>query len=162
MAALHGQQNTFFIPSSVEQEMLKHMYTSLPQEACGVVLGEAAAGGIRISRFQPIRNVAPNPLHHFSLDDAAWIRCVFHEPQLIGIFHSHPRTEPVPSIEDLIALPAYAGLLQVYLIGSPNLTVRPDQQMRLNGYQIQSNLDYPSKAEQQKLYHLQPAQLCVT
>jgi hypothetical protein len=51
MAALHGQQNTFYIPSSVEQEMSKYMFASLPLEACGVVLGEAAAGGIRISRF---------------------------------------------------------------------------------------------------------------
>ncbi|MGP3786452.1 Mov34/MPN/PAD-1 family protein [Paenibacillus sp. 1A_MP2] len=94
MAALHGQQNSFYIPRSVEQEMSKHMFASLPMEACGVVLGEAAAGGIRISRFQPIRNVAPDPLHHFSLDDADWIRCVFNEPQLIGLFHSHPEPRP--------------------------------------------------------------------
>jgi len=163
MAALHGQQNTVFISSSVEQEMSKHMYNSLPQEACGVVLGEAAAGGIRISRFQPIRNVAPNPLHHFSLDEAEWIRCIFNESQLIGIFHSHPQTNPVPSDQDLIALPAYAGLIQVYLIGTPDRTSGSEPQMHLNGYQIQANIvDDPSKENQQKCYNLQPAQLRMT
>ncbi|MCG7382750.1 M67 family metallopeptidase [Paenibacillus sp. ACRRY] len=162
MAALHGQQNTFFISSSVEQEMSKHMYHSLPQEACGVVLGEAAAGGIRISRFQPIRNVAPNPLHHFSLDEEEWIRCIFNEPQLIGIFHSHPQTSPVPSNQDLMALPAYAGLIKVYLIGTPALTSTSEPQMHLNGYEIQYKVADPSKANQQKRYDLQPAQLRMT
>ncbi|MCW3792364.1 M67 family metallopeptidase [Paenibacillus sp. LS1] len=163
MAALHGQQNVFYIPSSVEQEMSKHMFLSLPQEACGVMLGETAAGGIRISRFQPIRNVAPDPLHHFALDDAEWIRCVFSEPKLIGIFHSHPHTRPVPSAEDIQALPAFAGLLQMYLIGSPDLTTGLRSHMHLNGYQIES-----SKVQQDKLHHvipsynLLPVPLCVT
>ncbi|NMI02684.1 M67 family metallopeptidase [Paenibacillus sp. SZ31] len=163
MAALHGQQNVFYIPSSVEQEMSKHMFLSLPQEACGVMLGETAAGGIRISRFQPIRNVAPDPLHHFALDDAEWIRCVFSEPRLIGIFHSHPHTKPVPSLEDMQALPAFAGLLQMYLIGSPDLTPGLQSHMQLNGYQIES-----SKIQHDQSYHvvpsynLLPVPLCVT
>ncbi|MEK3707529.1 Mov34/MPN/PAD-1 family protein [Paenibacillus sp. FSL R7-0198] len=163
MAALHGQQNVFYIPSSVEQEMSKHMFISLPQEACGVMLGETAAGGIRISRFQPIRNVAPDPLHHFTLDDAEWIRCVFSEPKLIGIFHSHPQTRPFPSLEDLQALPAFAGLLQMYLIGSPDLTSGSRSHMHLNGYLIE-----PSKESQDQAhrvvpsYNLLPVPLCVT
>ncbi|UPK46044.1 Mov34/MPN/PAD-1 family protein [Paenibacillus pabuli] len=162
MAALHGQQNTFYIPSSVEQEMSKYMFASLPQEACGVVLGEAAAGGIRISRFQPIRNVAPDPLHHFALEDAEWIRCVFNEPQLIGLFHSHPRTTPVPSNEDLHNLPIFAGLLQVYFIGSPDLTADSQPKMLLNGYQIHSSHDSFTGMDHVQPYNLQRAQLCVT
>ncbi|QOS78149.1 M67 family metallopeptidase [Paenibacillus sp. JNUCC31] len=162
MAALHGQQNRLYIPHSVEQEMSKHMFASLPMEACGVVLGEAAAGGIRISRFQPIRNVAPDPLHHFSLEDAEWIRCVFNEPQLIGLFHSHPRTAPVPSIEDLRSLPMFAGLLQAYLIGSPKLTPETQPQMMLNAYQIHTGNDQSSESKPIAAYNLYPAQLCVT
>ncbi|HBU81187.1 MAG TPA: hypothetical protein DEF35_06045 [Paenibacillus sp.] len=162
MAALHGQQNSFYIPRSVEQEMSKHMFASLPMEACGVVLGEAAAGGIRISRFQPIRNVAPDPLHHFSLDDADWIRYVFNEPQLIGLFHSHPRTTPIPSNEDLRNLPIFAGLLQVYLIGSPDLNAESQPKMLLNGYQIHTGLDSSIGMAHVQSYSLQAAQLCVT
>jgi proteasome lid subunit RPN8/RPN11 len=138
------------------------MFASLPMEACGVVLGEAAAGGIRISRFQPIRNVAPDPLHHFSLDDADWIRCVFNEPQLIGLFHSHPRTTPIPSNEDLRNLPIFAGLLQVYLIGSPDLKAELQPQMLLNGYQIHTGLDSSTRMPRAQSYTLQAAQLCVT
>ncbi|PWW33139.1 MULTISPECIES: Mov34/MPN/PAD-1 family protein [Paenibacillus] len=162
MAALHEQQNTFYIPSSVEQEMSKYMFASLPQEACGVVLGEAAAGGIRISRFQPIRNVAPDPLHHFALEDAEWIRCVFNEPQLIGLFHSHPRTTPIPSNEDLRNLPLFAGLLQVYFIGAPDLTADTPSKMLLNGYRIHSNVDSSIGMSPGQSYSLQPARLSVT
>ncbi len=138
------------------------MFLSLPMEACGVVLGEAAAGGIRISRFQPIRNVAPDPLHHFLLDDAEWIRCVFNEPQLIGLFHSHPRTAPVPSTEDLRNLPMFAGLLQAYLIGSPELTPETQPQMMLNGYQIHTGNERSSEPEPNAAYSLHPVQLRVT
>ncbi|RAW17202.1 hypothetical protein DC345_08925 [Paenibacillus taichungensis] len=162
MAALHGQQNTFYIPSSVEQEMSKYMFASLPLEACGVVLGEAAAGGIRISRFQPIRNVAPDPLHHFALEDAEWIRCVFNEPQLIGLFHSHPRSTPVPSNEDLRNLPIFAGLLQVYFIGSPDFTADTQSKMLLNGFQIHSNVASSVRMSHVQPYSLQLARLCVT
>ncbi|WP_413404043.1 M67 family metallopeptidase [Paenibacillus amylolyticus] len=163
MAALHGQQNAFYIPSSVEEEMSKHMFLSLPQEACGVMLGETAAGGIRISRFQPIRNVAPDPLHHFTLDDAEWIRCVFSEPMLIGIFHSHPHTRPVPSLEDIQALPAFAGLLQMYLIGSPDLTSGLRSHMHLNGYLIESSKESQDPAQHVvPSYNLLPVPLCVT
>ncbi|MCP1425948.1 proteasome lid subunit RPN8/RPN11 [Paenibacillus xylanexedens] len=163
MAALHGQQNAFYIPSSVEQEMSKHMFLSLPQEACGVMLGETAAGGIRISRFQPIRNVAPDPLHHFTLDDAEWIRCVFSEPKLIGIFHSHPHTRPVPSLEDIQALPAFAGLLEMYLIGSPDLTAGLVSHMHLNGYLIESSKESQDPAQHVvPSYNLLPVPLCVT
>ncbi|MBT2284488.1 M67 family metallopeptidase [Paenibacillus polymyxa] len=163
MAALHGQQNAFYIPSSVEQEMSKHMFLSLPQEACGVMLGETAAGGIRISRFQPIRNVAPDPLHHFTLDDAEWIRCVFSEPKLIGIFHSHPHTRPVPSVEDILALPAFAGLLQMYLIGSPDLTSGLRSHMHLNGYLIESSKESHDPTHRVvPSYNLLPVPLRVT
>ncbi|WP_091017511.1 MULTISPECIES: M67 family metallopeptidase [Paenibacillus] len=163
MAALHGQQNAIYIPSSVEQEMSKHMFLSLPQEACGVMLGETAAGGIRISRFQPIRNVAPDPLRHFTLDDAEWIRCVFSEPKLIGIFHSHPQTRPVPSVEDMQALPAFAGLLQMYLIGSPDLTSGLRSHMHLNGYLIESSKESQDQAQRfVPSYNLFPVPLCVT
>lgn len=139
------------------------MFLSLPQEACGVMLGETAAGGIRISRFQPIRNVAPDPLHHFTLDDAEWIRCVFSEPKLIGIFHSHPQTRPDPSLEDLRALPAFAGLLQMYLIGSPDLENGLRSHMHLNGYLIESLKESQDPAQHVvPSYNLLPVPLCVT
>ena len=116
MAALHGQQNTITLPRSVEREMSGTCTFRCRKEACGVVLGESAAGGIRISRFQPIRNVAPDPLHHFSLDQSEWIQCLFSEVTIVGIFHTHPRTLAIPSHEDLQALPNFAGMIQTYLI----------------------------------------------
>nr|WP_145402888.1 Mov34/MPN/PAD-1 family protein [Paenibacillus xylanexedens] len=188
MAALHGQQKPLTIPRSVEQEMSRHMHLSLPQEACGVVLGESAAGGIRISRFQPIRNVAPDPLHHFALDQTEWIRCIFSGSIIVGIFHTHPHTLPIPSYEDLQALPDFAGMVQVYLIGSPNLEIssvdsrinaessdftlgmnfsdtnKSISRMLLNAYQIaKTDEQQPHSASlEHPSYHLIPMQLRVT
>ncbi|WP_342555316.1 M67 family metallopeptidase [Paenibacillus sp. FSL R7-0652] len=167
MAALHGQQNTLMLPRSVEQEMFRHMHLSLPQEACGVVLGESAAGGIRISRFQPIRNVAPDPLHHFFLDQTEWIQCFFSELTIVGIFHTHPRTLPIPSQEDLQDLPNFAGMLQTYLIGAPDPSITPTGEaalhMVLNAYEIKSQGKIPgSSAASSSFYSLVPMLLCVT
>lgn len=140
MAVLHGQQNTLSLPRAIEQEMSRHMYLSLPQEACGVVLGESTASGIRINRFQPIRNAAPDPLHHFSLDQREWIQLFLSDSTVVGIFHTHPHTSPVPSQEDLRALPNFAGILQTYLIGAPDLSVSASDEverpMLLNAYRI--------------------------
>lgn len=162
MAALHGQQNMIYIPRSIEQEMARHMFSSLPQEACGVVLGEAAAGGMRISRFKPIRNVAPDPLHHFVMDEVEWIRCVFQEKQLIGIFHSHPRTSPIPSARDLDNLPSFAGLLRIYLIGSPVPASSSNARMLLGGYEIMKAPEKGSLSSSTESYALQPTPLSVT
>ncbi|WP_434751836.1 Mov34/MPN/PAD-1 family protein [Paenibacillus amylolyticus] len=168
MAALHGQQNTLILPRSVEQEMSRHMHLSLPQEACGVVLGESAAGGIRISRFQPIRNVAPDPLHHFSLDQTEWIQCFYSECTIVGIFHSHPYTWPIPSQEDLQSLPHFAGMLQAYLIGAPDLSTPASREMAspmlLNSYQIIAD-EEQRRSEPSPIpptYSLVPLALCMT
>ncbi|MCM3131718.1 M67 family metallopeptidase [Paenibacillus polysaccharolyticus] len=168
MAALHGQQNSLTLPRSVEREMSRHMHLSLPQEACGVVLGESAAGGIRISRFQPIRNVAPDPLHHFSLDQSEWIQCFFSDVTIVGIFHTHPRTLPIPSQEDLQALPNFAGMIDTYLIGSPDLSISAPKEcessMLLNAYQIISDETHQRSESSFSLspYNLVPLTLRMT
>lgn len=95
-----------------------HMSSSPSSEVCGLLLGRKAAGGMRIEYYRKLRNVAPDPLHHFLLDPIEWVQCCYKEADLIGIFHSHPLSAPVPSSTDLTQLPQFGALTPIYMIGS--------------------------------------------
>ncbi|WNS46151.1 M67 family metallopeptidase [Paenibacillus sp. MMS20-IR301] len=119
MTAFQGTPQSVRLGSSVQQMLGKHMLSCYPQEACGILLGTAAAGGMCISSYVPIRNVAPDPLHFFVPEPEAWIRVLYHEPSLVGLFHSHPNSAPWPSPADLNGLAALGPEFKLYLIGSP-------------------------------------------
>ncbi|MEK4349883.1 M67 family metallopeptidase [Paenibacillus sp. FSL R5-0475] len=119
MAALQGNVQPIRLKYSVQQALGKHLLSSYPHEACGVLLGAAAAGGMLIDTYVPMRNVAPDPLHTFTPHPEEWIHVLYNEPTLIGLFHSHPNSEPVPSVADYKGLAALGSEFKVYLIGSP-------------------------------------------
>jgi len=146
LADPHTVRREIRLSASCGRHIAEHLVSGLPYEACGVLRGKAAAGGMRIDAFAPIRNVAPDPLHRFVLDPVEWTRECLRGDGLIGLFHSHPCSPPVPSEEDLRQLPLFAGMLSVYLIGSPK---NADGEMELNGFMIEKEKD--------GLYHLIPA-----
>ncbi|MFC0685662.1 M67 family metallopeptidase [Novosphingobium clariflavum] len=71
-----------------------------PEECCGLLLGE----GGRVDRAVPAANVAAQRTRHFEIDPAALLAA--HRsargggPQVLGYFHSHPASQPVPSAVD--------------------------------------------------------------
>lgn len=90
------------IPRSVADELLDHARTEVPNEACGLLAGDHAAG--RATAFHPARNEEASPLRYnvhpddlvriiFGIEDAG--------EDLVGIFHSHTHTPAVPSATDL-------------------------------------------------------------
>ncbi|WP_052723801.1 M67 family metallopeptidase [Paenibacillus wulumuqiensis] len=105
------------LASTALRQIEAHMVSSPVAEVCGVLLGKKAAGGMHIHSYRRLRNVAPDPLHHFSFAPEEWIPYCW-DSELIGIFHSHPFTSPVPSVTDREQLPAFASMISVYLIGS--------------------------------------------
>lgn len=109
--------NIFIRPTALKL-LTDHMSSSLSSEVCGVLLGRKAAGGMRIESYRKLRNVAPNPLHHFLFDPIEWVQCCYQETDMIGIFHSHPSSAPIPSSTDLIQLQQFGALTPIYLIGS--------------------------------------------
>jgi proteasome lid subunit RPN8/RPN11 len=78
-----------------------HAREEAPREACGLIVG----ANERAVRIVSIPNAAADPLHHYEMETTAFVRAMFaiqrERLQLIGIYHSHPRTEPVPSRVDL-------------------------------------------------------------
>ena len=90
------------IPETVRAEMLAHAKACLPNEACGYLVGDSAAG--RIQRFVPITNAAGSPTRfvfepHEQLAAEQAIDAA--GEQVIGIAHSHPNGEPTPSAVDI-------------------------------------------------------------
>lgn len=145
------------ITMKVLYSIRQHVFTCLPEEACGVFLGHTVNGIYQIDEYIPIRNTAADPIHHFSLDPAAWTSLLLKEPRICGLFHSHPASLPIPSWEDIRQLQSFGNLLQMYLIGSPNLH-GPDEFL-LEAYQIMKEppLHRPSESgEGMKRWMLRP------
>lgn len=83
------------------QTVVQHARAEAPNEACGVIGGV----GERADRIVPLPNAAADPQHFYKLDTTALEHTVreFRNSglSLIGIYHSHPRGEPVLSPTDV-------------------------------------------------------------
>lgn len=71
-----------------------------PQEACGMLFGDAA----EVHSASATKNVAVNPERHFEIDPVAHFAAIRAEraggPRLIGYWHSHPSGDVRPSATD--------------------------------------------------------------
>jgi proteasome lid subunit RPN8/RPN11 len=94
------------LSEDVWYEMVGHAYGGLPDEACGLVAGDPAAG--RATVFYPCRNAAESsrvytvdPHDHLRADRDAETRGL----EIIGVMHSHTHTEAYPSPTDVAQAP---------------------------------------------------------
>jgi proteasome lid subunit RPN8/RPN11 len=94
-----------------------------PRECCGVLGGR----GMRALSHFPVTNASPNPESSYSMPPVEqWtalkeLRRQGHE--LVGFYHSHPRTAAVPSPTD-IALSYYPDAVMVIIGLAPQTVVR--------------------------------------
>ena len=86
--------------------MVGHAYDGLPDEACGLLVGDPATG--RTARFEPTENEARSsklytvPAKDFlRIDRAAGADGL----EVIGVVHSHTHTEAYPSPTDVAQAP---------------------------------------------------------
>ncbi len=88
------------IPVDVYEAMLAHCVADAPLEACGLL------GGVfpRAELFYPMANSEKSETR-YNADPHDLIRAVQdlrkREAEILAIYHSHPRWEPVPSKADL-------------------------------------------------------------
>ncbi|WP_138753287.1 M67 family metallopeptidase [Paenibacillus sinopodophylli] len=106
-----------------------------PIEACGILASsftEDSTGDQRlIDTIIPITNTHIDPTHAFSFDPSEWAAAYYtmqkNRQSLVGLFHSHPRTEAIPSSSDSEGfLPA--SELSYWIVSLRNITepeVRP-------------------------------------
>ena len=82
-------------------QLLAHARRPATRECCGLLAG---SGGV-ITRAFPAANVAANPVKAYEIAPREIVRLMreFRERKLgfLGIYHSHPNTENVPSARDI-------------------------------------------------------------
>ena len=93
----------FEIPGDIRDEMVRHAFDGLPNEACGLLGGRTEDGVVRAERFWPLTNADQSNMT-YRLDGREQLE-VFKELEekgwdLVGIFHSHTHTEAYPSATD--------------------------------------------------------------
>ena len=94
------------LPPSVHAQMVGHCLAGLPDEACGLLGGDAASG--TVTTCYPTRNLAASaklytvdPAQHLRADRDAESR----GEQILGGFHSHTHTDAYPSSTDVAQAP---------------------------------------------------------
>ncbi|QHT62009.1 hypothetical protein GXP70_19835 [Paenibacillus lycopersici] len=100
--------------------LIETCVNALPYEACGVLSGSCHGELLRISGVHPIRNASPIPAKAFAFDPADWIRVLYgmqkNRQSLVGFFHSHPASPPVPSPADRDGLPPVDGGTSYWIV----------------------------------------------
>jgi [CysO sulfur-carrier protein]-S-L-cysteine hydrolase len=106
------------------------------EEVCGIIAGV----GEQVREIIPIQNAASDPAHFFRLDDRSFTQALFDIERaglsLIGIYHSHPNGDPIPSQTDIqqANYPDTAYLIVGLWNGEPRLAawqIRPGEVDRI-------------------------------
>ena len=111
------------LPDAIRSAIVDHARAEVPDEACGLIVGDAfAAGGGHALRFEPARNKAASPLRYeIDPDDLLRLTIATDDADEVfwGIVHSHTHTPARPSPTD-IGLAFYADSLYVLISLSPD------------------------------------------
>ena len=92
-----------FLSKTTEAECCRLMAAAHPREACALFVGERTEAGHEVTRLASIPNLAegedaylldPRALQEVELDARA------EGLEVLGVWHSHPRTEATPSPRD--------------------------------------------------------------
>jgi [CysO sulfur-carrier protein]-S-L-cysteine hydrolase len=107
---------TVDLPSGIRAALVAHARSEYPNEACGLIVGDAsAADGGRALRFEATRNKAASPYRYeIHPDDLLRLTIATDDADEVfwGIVHSHTHTPAVPSPTD-IGLAFYPEALYV-------------------------------------------------
>ena len=106
------------IPAALAELILAHAAAGSPREACGLLLGDAAA----IVEARPSANIAADPYTAFLLDPATRVAAERAArtggPAVVGWYHSHPSGDPRPSVADAAAVGPGGALWLIVAGGS--------------------------------------------
>ncbi len=93
------------LPEAIRAALVEHARREDPNEACGIVIGSAAAAeGGQALRFAPTRNAAASP-YRYEIDSMDLLRLTLDaddaDEAFWAIVHSHVRSPARPSPTDL-------------------------------------------------------------
>jgi proteasome lid subunit RPN8/RPN11 len=125
-----------YLAEKAQAALARAVEAAFPQEGCGLLIGHWRNEDCRIERIAESANLAEQPNRNFEIDPQLQFslqRDLRHGPtRVVGVYHSHPYTAPVPSEKDqaraldrdLVWLIAGLqagkfGLLRAYAPGGP-------------------------------------------
>ncbi len=128
MSAPARPARTVHLDSEAVEAIRRHARESAPAECCGALIGLATAGrdaaepataahtdSVRVARVLPARNVAPDDRHYVLAPEdvlRAEAEAVEVGLEVVGYYHSHPASAPLPSATDVeTAWPWYTYLI---------------------------------------------------
>ncbi|NLO78767.1 MAG: M67 family metallopeptidase [Xanthomonadaceae bacterium] len=89
------------IAAAARARLLELAQAAYPEEGCGLLLGV----GARVEQVWALANAAADRRRHYRLDPIEYMRAEQRADaaglRVLGIWHSHPDAEPVPSAQDL-------------------------------------------------------------
>jgi len=93
------------LPASIRDAIVAHARSAVPNEACGIIVGERpAADGGAPTRWVPLRNVLASPVR-YSIDPDDLLRLTIETDDADEVFwaivHSHVASPARPSPTDL-------------------------------------------------------------
>lgn len=92
---------TLTLTSAQCQQMIDHALAGSPDEVCGLIGGWGSTANLIL----PLPNVASTPRNRYLIDPKAFVAAYAQIErsggELIGIYHSHPAGEPIPSPTDI-------------------------------------------------------------
>lgn len=92
---------TVEISYSVARQIADHAQRDYPNEVCGLLAGIDN----QIQLAIPITNISNTPQTHFRLDPTEEIKALkqidAEDLEWLGIYHSHPKSPPIPSTTDI-------------------------------------------------------------
>jgi proteasome lid subunit RPN8/RPN11 len=88
------------LPQALLGELISHAKDGAPEEVCGWLAGK----GDRVFEIYPVPNAAEDPESRFRMEPGAQLAAMRgisrRALELIGTYHSHPKTPPCPSARD--------------------------------------------------------------
>lgn len=90
-----------WLSAAQAQAIIAHARADAPREACGIIIGRSE----HATDVIPVPNIAADPLHTYIMDEQKMIAVLSSLDQrsleLVGFYHSHPNSDPLPSPTDI-------------------------------------------------------------
>lgn len=99
-----SRSGRLLLPRRILRAMVEHAQAELPNECCGLLVGEVDDGVLRARAWYPLVNEAASPIAYRSEPGSMFgavkdMRASGYE--VVAIYHSHPTSAPIPSRTDL-------------------------------------------------------------
>lgn len=93
-----------YLPPLAIRRVREASAAAWPHEACGLLEGEPTATRTRVARVLVCDNVHDEPGHRYTIDPEDFLHAEHAAEDrgrsIVGVWHSHPNGEPVPSATD--------------------------------------------------------------